>query len=137
MLRNLQSSDQNSEVNWVLQSETMAVGRPWYFQISFAKVSAKSGVFFASSFSGINCAIFVKRPTVAQIWEQSFDKARTPILGNITTGGDITGGFCPGAGFPSCHKSIYKVSEDNFRGSACVSEWMSVSVKKRWGVGLS
>jgi hypothetical protein len=52
------------------------------------------------------------------------------------TGGDITGGFCPGAGFPSCHKSIYRVSEDNFRGSACVSEWMLVSVK-RWGVGLS
>jgi hypothetical protein len=48
--------------------------------------------------------------------------ARTPILRNITTGGDITGGFCPGAGFPSCHKSIYRVSEDNFRGSACVSE---------------
>jgi hypothetical protein len=51
--------------------------------------------------------------------------ARTPI----TTGGDITGGFCPGAGFPSCRKSIYRVSEDNFRGSACVSEWMLISVK--------
>jgi hypothetical protein len=55
---------------------------------------------------------------------------RTPILRNITTGGDITGGFCPGAGFPSCHKSIYRVSEDNFRGSACVSEWMLISVKR-------
>jgi hypothetical protein len=55
--------------------------------------------------------------------------ARTPILRNITTGGDITGGFCPGAGFPSCHKSIYRISEDNFRGSACVSEWMLISVK--------
>jgi hypothetical protein len=55
--------------------------------------------------------------------------ARTPILRNITTGGDIAGGFCPGAGFPSCHKSIYRVSEDNFRGSACVSEWMLISVK--------
>jgi hypothetical protein len=51
-------------------------------------------------------------------------------------GGDITGGFCPGAGFPSCYKSIYRVSEDNFRGSACVSEWMLISVK-RWGVDLS
>jgi hypothetical protein len=51
-------------------------------------------------------------------------EARTPILRNITTGGDITGGFCPGAGFPSCHKSIYRVSEDNFRGTACVSKWM-------------
>jgi hypothetical protein len=61
----------------------------------------------------------------------------TPILRNITTGGDITGGFCPGAGFPSCHKSIYRVNEDNFRGTACVSEWMLISVKKRWGVGLS
>jgi hypothetical protein len=55
--------------------------------------------------------------------------ARTPILRNIATGGDITGGLCPGAGFPSCHKSIYRVSEDNFRGSACVSEWMLISVK--------
>jgi hypothetical protein len=55
--------------------------------------------------------------------------ARTSILRNITTGGDITGGFCPGAGFPSCHKSIYRVSEDNFRGSACVSKWMLISVK--------
>jgi hypothetical protein len=62
--------------------------------------------------------------------------ARTPILRKITTGGDITGGFCPGAGFPSCHKLIHRVSEDNFRGSACVSEWM-FSVKIRWGVGLS
>jgi hypothetical protein len=59
--------------------------------------------------------------------------ARTPILRNITTGGDITGGVCPGAGFPSCHKSIYRVSEDNFRGSTCVSEWMLVSVKKKDG----
>jgi hypothetical protein len=58
--------------------------------------------------------------------------ARTPILRNTTTGGDITGGFCPGAGFPSCHKSIYRVSDDNFRGSACVPEWMVISVK-RWG----
>jgi hypothetical protein len=60
--------------------------------------------------------------------------ARTPILRNMTTGGDITGGFCPGAGFPSCHKSIYRVSEDIFRGSACVSEWMLVSVKKDGGL---
>jgi hypothetical protein len=55
--------------------------------------------------------------------------ARTPILWDITTGGDITGGFCPGAGFASCHKSIYRVSEDNFRGSACASEWMLISVE--------
>jgi hypothetical protein len=54
--------------------------------------------------------------------------ARTPILRNITTGGDITGGFFPGAGFPSCHKSIYRVGGDNFRGSACVSERMLISV---------
>jgi hypothetical protein len=44
-------------------------------------------------------------------------------------GGDITGGFCTEAGFPSFHKSIYRASEDNFRDSACVSEWMLVSVK--------
>jgi hypothetical protein len=37
-------------------------------------------------------------------------------------------GFFSGTGFPSCHKSIYRVSEDNFRGSACVPEWMLVSV---------
>jgi hypothetical protein len=62
--------------------------------------------------------------------------ARTPIRRNITIGGDITGGVCPGAGFPSCYKSIYRVSEDNFRGSACVSEWMLISVKKRWGLAF-
>jgi hypothetical protein len=60
--------------------------------------------------------------------------ARTPILQNITTGEDITGGFCPGAGFPSCHRSIYRVSEDNFRGCACVSEWMLISVNKDGGL---
>jgi hypothetical protein len=60
--------------------------------------------------------------------------ARTPILQNITTGEDITGGFYPGAGFPSCHKSIYRVSEDNFRGSACVSEWILISVSKDGGL---
>jgi hypothetical protein len=63
-----------------------------------------------------------------EFWVQI--SARTPILRNITTGGDITGVFCPGAGFPFCHKLIYRVSEDNFRGFACVSEWMLVSVKK-------
>jgi hypothetical protein len=50
------------------------------------------------------------------------------FFGISPTGGDITGGVCPRAGFPSCHKSIYRVSEDNFRGTACVSEWMLVSV---------
>jgi hypothetical protein len=55
--------------------------------------------------------------------------ARTPILRNIATGEDITEGFCPGAGFPSCHKSIYRVSEDNFRGSTCVPKWMLISVE--------
>jgi hypothetical protein len=60
--------------------------------------------------------------------------ARTGILPNITTGGDITGGFCLGAGFPSCHKSIYRISEDNFGGCACVSEWMLISVKKVGGL---
>jgi hypothetical protein len=55
--------------------------------------------------------------------------ARTPILRNIITGGDIAGGFFPGAGFPFCHKSIYMVSVDNFRGTAYVSEWMLISVK--------
>jgi hypothetical protein len=59
--------------------------------------------------------------------------ARTPILRNITTGGDITGRLCPGAGFPAIHTSIYRVSEDNFRGTACESEWMSISVKD-WGL---
>jgi hypothetical protein len=46
-------------------------------------------------------------------------------------GEDITGGFCLGAGFPSCHKSIYRVSGDNFRGSACVSKWILISVEKK------
>jgi hypothetical protein len=51
-------------------------------------------------------------------------------------GEDTIGGFCPGAGFPSCHKSTYRASENNLRGSACVSKWMLISVKKD-GVGLS
>jgi hypothetical protein len=59
--------------------------------------------------------------------------ARTPILRNVTTGGDIIGGFCLGAGFPSCHKSIHRASGDNFRDSACVSEWMLISIKKDGG----
>jgi hypothetical protein len=55
--------------------------------------------------------------------------ARTPILRDTTTGENITEGFCSGAGSPSCHKSIYEASKENFRGSACVSESMMVSVK--------
>jgi hypothetical protein len=47
------------------------------------------------------------------LWRNTPIVSRTPILRNIITGGDITGGFCLGAGFPSCHKSIYRVSEDN------------------------
>jgi hypothetical protein len=38
--------------------------------------------------------------------------------------------------FPLCHRSIYRVSEDNFRGSAYVSEWMLVSVKKDGGLAF-
>jgi hypothetical protein len=68
----------------------------------------------------------------AQFWVRI--SVRAPILRNTPTGGDITGGFCPGAGFPSCHRSIYRVSEDNFRGSAFVSGWMLVSVKKDGGL---
>jgi hypothetical protein len=49
-------------------------------------------------------------------------------------GGDITGGFCPGVGFPSCHKSIFRVSGYSFRGTTCVSEWMLISVKKDGGL---
>jgi hypothetical protein len=50
-----------------------------------------------------------------------FESQRGHLFFGISLrGGDITGGFCPGAGFPSCHKLIYRVSEDNFRGSACV-----------------
>jgi hypothetical protein len=58
-----------------------------------------------------------------------FESQRGHLFFGISPRGDITGGFCPGAGFPSCHKSIYRVSEDDFRGSACVSEWMLISVK--------
>jgi hypothetical protein len=51
-----------------------------------------------------------------------FEPQREHLFFGISPRGDITGGFCPGAGFPSCHKSIYRVSEDKFRDSACVSE---------------
>jgi hypothetical protein len=50
-----------------------------------------------------------------------------------TTGGDITGRILPSGWFPPCHKSIYRVSEDNFRGYTCVSECMLISVKKKMG----
>jgi hypothetical protein len=62
-----------------------------------------------------------------------FEFQRGHLVFGVCPRGDITGEFCPGAGFPSCHKSIYRVSEDNFRGPACVSEWMLVSVKKKDG----
>jgi hypothetical protein len=62
-----------------------------------------------------------------------FESQRGHLFFGISLWGDITGGFCPGAGFPSCQKSIYRVSEDNFRCSACVSEWMLISVKKDGG----
>jgi hypothetical protein len=59
-----------------------------------------------------------------------FESQRGHLFFGISPrGGDIAGGFCPEAGFPSCHKSIYRVSEDNFRDSACVSEWMLISVE--------
>jgi hypothetical protein len=65
-----------------------------------------------------------------------FESQRGHLFFGISPRGRYHRGFCPGAGFPSCHKSIYRVSEDNFRGSACVSKWM-LSVKIRRGVGLS
>jgi hypothetical protein len=76
--------------------------------------------------------ILVSLCWIAGFWVQI--SARTTILRDIITGGDITGRFYPGADFPSCHKSIYRVSEDNFRGSACVSGWMLISVKKDGGL---
>jgi hypothetical protein len=74
----------------------------------------------------------LRQTNLLRLWT-TMDPLRSVFLRNITTGRDITGGFCPGAGFPSCRKSIYRVSEDNFRGSACVSEWMLISVKKKDG----
>jgi hypothetical protein len=56
------------------------------------------------------------------------ESQRGHLFFGISPRGGTTGGFCPGAGFPSCHESIYRVSEDNFRGSTCVSEWMLISV---------
>jgi hypothetical protein len=95
-----------------------------------AKIDRRKS-FTVPSQGGSNHLIVVKKG-----WSWVRISARTPILREYHHGGDITGGFCPGAGFPSCHKSIYRVGEDNFRGSACVPEWMLISVK-RWGVGLS
>jgi hypothetical protein len=48
----------------------------------------------------------------------------------------MTRGFCAGACFPSCNRSISRVSEDNARGSACLSEWIFVSVKNDGGLGF-
>jgi hypothetical protein len=52
-------------------------------------------------------------------------------------GGDITGGFCPAADFPSCQRSIYRVSEDNFRGPLVYPNGCWYLLKKGLGVGLS
>jgi hypothetical protein len=54
---------------------------------------------------------------------------------NITTGGDITGGFFPGLVSPPA-TSWYRISEDNLRGTACVSKWMLISVKKDGGLAF-
>jgi hypothetical protein len=60
-----------------------------------------------------------------------FESQRGHLFFGISPRGEISQeGFAQGlVSFPSCHMSIYRVSEDNFRGSACVSEWMLISVK--------
>jgi hypothetical protein len=59
-----------------------------------------------------------------------FESQRGHLFFGISPRGEISQeGFAPGTCFSSCHKSIYRVSEDNFRGSACVSE----CVKKMGG----
>jgi Rieske Fe-S protein len=65
-----------------------------------------------------------------------FESQRGHLFFGISPRGEISQeGFVRGW-FSPCHKSIYRVSEDNFRGTACVSEWLLISVK-RLGVGLS
>jgi hypothetical protein len=63
-----------------------------------------------------------------------FESQRGHLSSGYHHGGGITGRFCSGVGFPSCHNSIYRANGNNFRGSACVSEWMLVSVKKDGGL---
>jgi hypothetical protein len=45
--------------------------------------------------------------------DSEFESQCGHLFFRITMGGDITGRFCPGVGFPSYHKLIYRVSEDN------------------------
>jgi hypothetical protein len=73
---------------------------------------------------------YVLASLVLEAQGSGFGSQRGHLFFEISPRGEISQGvFAQGAGFPSCHKSIYRVSEDNFRGSACVSEWMLISAK--------
>jgi hypothetical protein len=66
-----------------------------------------------------------------------FESQRGHLFFGISPRGEISQeGFVQALVSPPATSRYNRVSEDNFRGSACVSEWMLVSVK-RWGVGLS
>jgi hypothetical protein len=59
--------------------------------------------------------------------------ARTPILRNITTGEISQEGFTQGFVFPPATSRYRGSVRIIFRGTACVSEWMLISVKKKDG----
>jgi hypothetical protein len=60
-----------------------------------------------------------------------FESQRGHLFFGISPRGEISQeGFSQGLVSPPA-TSRYMVSEDNFRGSACVSEWMLISVKKK------
>jgi hypothetical protein len=82
---------------------------------------------FSLSLSGTILASLVSDST--GFWVRI--SVRTHILRNITI--PRGEGFVQGLVSPPA-KIRYRFSEDNFRGSACVSEWMSVSVKKDGGL---
>jgi hypothetical protein len=60
-----------------------------------------------------------------------FESQRGHLFFGIPSRGEISQeGFVQGLVSPPCHRSTYRVNEDNFRGSVCVSEWMLYLLKK-------
>ena len=73
-----------SEVNRESRSDTISVGSPWYFQISFANVTTRSAAVFPFFLRGMKCAIFVKRSMTTHNWTCSSDRGNS-IMKSIAT----------------------------------------------------
>jgi hypothetical protein len=58
-----------------------------------------------------------------------FESQRGHLFFGISPRGRYHRRVFPRGWFPLLPQVEYRVSEDNFRGSACVSEWMLISVK--------